>query len=225
MQIFFILVLMLFTALYSIIENDRVSSAEQNAFKEVKADNVAGNIFVYGEQVYQYIQTNYDTLHLLSTNNPEIVEQITPITKQMLNSYSQKQFQPLINYTTVVFNYSGKNTTESDIIPTLYEITTWDTINLGTGKHDIAMSEVLGVLNTMWSSYLYQGTETNWVIPIIANQSNCNINEIYSNVPRDNKGQVRLQNVKALFFSICPQLQSSGITLGKYVYIVPVYKS
>ena len=225
MQILFVLVLMLFATLYSIMENERVSSAEQNAFKEVKADNVAGNIFLYGEQVYQYIQTNYDTLHLLSTNKTEVVEQITPITKTMLNSYSQKQFQPLINYSTVVFNYSGKNTTESDIIPTLYEITMWNTVNSGTGKHNIAMSEILGMLNIMWSSYLYQGTETNWVIPIIANQSNCRINEIYSTVPRDNTGQMRLQNVKNLFNDICPQLQSSGITLGNYIYLVPVYKS
>ncbi|MBY0379129.1 MAG: hypothetical protein K2P99_01870 [Burkholderiales bacterium] len=225
MQILFVLVLMLFASLYSIMENDRVSATEQNTFKEVKADNVAGNIFLYGEQVYQYIQANYNILHLPSTNTAEKVEQVAVVTPQMLNQYAQKQVQPLINYKTVIFNYSGKNTIESNIIPTVYEITSWDTINGSTGKHDIAMSEVLGMLNIMWSSYLYQGAETNWVIPIIADQNNCGIHEIYSKVPRDNNGQMRVINVKDMFAKMCTQLQLNGITLGNYVYLVPVYKS
>lgn len=216
---------MFFASLYSIMENDRVSATEKNIFKEVKADNVAGNIFLYGEQVYQYIQANYNTLHLPSTNNTEKVEQVTTVTQQMLNQYAQKQLQSLINYKTIVFNYSGKNTIESDIIPTVYEITSWDAITVGTGKHDIAISEVLGMLNIMWSSYLYQGAETNWVIPIIAVQNNCSIQEIYSKVPRDNNGQKRITDVKDMFGKICIQLQLDGITLGNYVYFVPVYKS
>lgn len=201
-----------------------------NIYPVFKAENVAANLLQYQDGVSQYILANYDTLHLSISSSPGNAEQIQIIdyTLDQIFKFNQKNLLPFLNYQSVVFNYSQELASESQPTPILYVATSWSgysSSELSSSYANISMIEIMGKLGEDLSKYLYQGNSAYWLIPWIFSQNNCQITELYTQLPDDANGDSQLIRLQDIFSKFCIQIQArSSYRFMSYVYMAPVFK-
>jgi hypothetical protein len=227
MQSFIVLALIIITGFFFLMETKRNSMSGRDNYLAFKADVVAGNILQYNDLVTEYILANYETLHVNSIVNPGSVEQVTKLNYQsnQIAKYSQKNLILFLNYSSVSFNYSN-GSAESSVLPTLYLATTWDGYASGiAGYTNISIPEIMGAANQLLSKHIYQGDSMYWTIPWLLKQDGqCNVLEVFGQIPEDNTNNSQLGKVKALFNLFCTQIQATGLyKFLTYVYISPVF--
>jgi type II secretory pathway pseudopilin PulG len=200
-----------------------------NNLSEFRADNITANILQYQTAITQYILVNYDKLHLAVTSNAGNVEQVKPIDYKQIGKYSQKNLLPLLNYQSISFNYSKAVVGENQMIPVLYLATSWDgyaTTQISSSYANTRQIEVMGKLGEILSKPLYQGDSSYWTIPWIFSQSNCQINELYSQLPNAPDGSDRFTKLKNIFNLWCSQIEAnSNYRFMTYVYLAPIFSS
>jgi hypothetical protein len=193
-----------------------------------KAENIAANIIQYQNSISNYMLSNYDELHLPVSANPGNVEQIHIInyTGDQIAKFNKKQLLQFLNYQSIIFNYSQVLVGENQPMPLLYMATTWDGYSsnqIELGYRGVNMDEVMGYLGEDLSKHMYQGDSTYWTVPWIFSQSNCQITEVYMQLP-NNSGEA--SKLKDIFNRFCTQIQTSGsYQFMKYVYIAPLFNN
>ncbi|MBP9742316.1 MAG: hypothetical protein KBD37_03060 [Burkholderiales bacterium] len=230
MQAALILAIMSLATLFMAAQLDRHDSANLAHYHVFKAAAVASNIEQYNDLIVQYALTNYDTLHLTMAVEPGMVEHITTLDyiEDEIGNYSQKKLLPFLKYTVTVFNYAKNATGESEATPLLYLATSWDSyapevINSYVG---ITLPEIMGQLGQDLSQHIYQGNSTYWVVPWVFSQNNCEVDEIFSQLPDNAYGIANTDKLKDIFKLFCTQIQAnSSYIFLKYVYLQPVIKS
>jgi hypothetical protein len=229
MQSSIILAIMTVISLFTGAEYMRNNSTEANVYQPFKAKNVADNVLQYSDLMLLYMLDNFDTLHQTQAVTPGNVEQITAIdyNQNQISGYSLKNLILFLNYSSIAFNYTKSSVGESQPIPVLYIATSWDSFsNSVHGYSSIQMPEVMGQLGQDVSKHVYQGNSTFWVIPWIFSQSNCNVKELYSQLPNDSTGASAFNKLKTVFNLFCTQIQAnSSYRFSTYVYIEPVINS
>jgi hypothetical protein len=202
-----------------------------NRIPAFKAENLAANVLQYQNSISNYILVNYDALHLPVSENSGNVEQIQIIdyARDQIVKFNKKSLMPFLNYQTIVFNYSRVLAGESQPMPVLYMATTWNTFSttqLANSYAGINMNEVIGKLGEDLSKRLYQGNSTYWTIPWLFSQNNCQITELYVQLPDSAGGNSKLSELKNVFNKFCTQIQtSSSYRFLTYVYLAPVFNS
>lgn len=226
MQSAIVLAIMVLASLFVGAEYLRNNSTEVSVYKPFKAENVAANVLQYHDQMIQHTLESYDDLHLITSENLGNVEQINLIDygQMVVGSYTLKNFILFLNYSSVVFNYTRVLDGESHPYPVLYLVTSWESYTSEVhGYTNIQMPEVMGQLSQDISKHLYQGNSTFWVVPWVFKQSNCNITEVYSQLPNDPTGTSTVSNLKNLFNLFCTQIEAgSYYKFMSYVFIEPV---
>ncbi len=226
MQSIIVLALFIVAGLFTIMENRRNSPVAEHKYSQFKSSAVAGNIEQYNDLLTQYLTINYESYHLVTPNNQGNVEQIELLNYQQdqIATYSQKNLTLFLNYTSVAFNYS-LSSIESLPIPTLYLASSWDNYAAGIAGYKItSMPEVMGATNQLFSKHVYQGNSVYWTIPWLLKQSNCNVVELYGQIPNDSTGAAQFSKVRALFNQFCSQIQAnSQYRFLTYVYVAPIY--
>jgi hypothetical protein len=226
MQSAIILAVMVLASIFASAEYLRNSSAETNLYKPFKAENVAANILQYHDQMVQYTLANYESLHLTVSLNPGEIEQINlfDYLDNQIGNYTLKNFLLFMNYSSTVFNYTHDVEGESHPYPLLYLATSWDGyLAQMHGYSNIQIPEAMGRLAHNISKRLYQGNSTFWVVPWVFRQSNCNITEVYSQLPNDTNGINTVSKLQTLFNLFCTQIQNnSDYRFLTYVFIEPV---
>jgi hypothetical protein len=222
MQSVIILALLTIISIFGITQYKRSDMTDNNQ-AIFKAENVAGNIFIYHDLLNQYVIINYDKLGLSIRSMPGRVGQISLIdyVRDRISKYSQMNFNRFLNYQSVVFNYTRELESQT---PVAYMATSWNGYIYPRDKNT-NMLEVLGQLSQDMSKRLYQGNSTYWTIPWIFSQTNCEVREMFSQIPDDRNGNSRLSKLKISFKNFCTNIeaQSSYRFLG-YVYMQPIYK-
>ena len=226
MQSAIILAVMVLASLFASAEYLRNSSSENNVSKPFKAENVAANILQYHDQMVQYTLANYESLHLTVSLNSGDIEQINLLdyTKNQIGNYTLKNFLLFMNYSSTVFNYTNNVEGESQPYPLLYLATSWDGYLAEMhGYSNVRIPEAMGKLAHNVSKQLYQGNSTFWVVPLVLRQSNCNITEVYSQLPNDANGISTVSKLQTLFNLFCTQIQNnSDYRFLTYVFIEPI---
>ena len=213
MQSAIILAVMVLASFFAGAEYLRGSSTDANLYKPFKAENVAANILQYQDQINGYILDNYDDLHLSSTLDPGNIEKINLLDygQNNIGSYTLKNLSLFLNYSSVVFNYTRAIEGESEPYPMLYLATSWDSYSSNVhGYKNIQMEETLGQLSQDVSKSVYQGNSTFWVVPWVFKQSNCNIIEMYSQLPNDASGASTFNKLQSLFNLFCTQIEKGS---------------
>lgn len=198
-----------------------------------KSKNVAANILQYQDLVIQYMLANYEKLHPDFSSNPDHVEKIELLDYKNNNIgiYSQKKFNQFLNYRSLVFNYVKSMPNENVVIPVLYVATSFDGYtdnNIYKTYLNTGLPEVMGHLGEYLSKHLYQGNSTYWTVPWLFSQKDCNVIEVYSQIPDNvagsNDEKSNYGQVQALFKQFCNQIQAfSSYRFLTYVYIQPVF--
>lgn len=226
MQSTIVLAIMVLASIFTGAEYLRNNSTEGNAYKQFRAENIAANVLQYNDQMIQYSLANYDSLHLLSTINPGNVEQINlpDYIQNNLANYTLKGYTAFLDYSSVVFNYAKAANGESAPYPVLYLATSWESYASNIhGYKNIGMDEVAGNLAQDLTEHLYQGNSTFWVVPWVFKQSNCNIIDVYSQLPSDSSGASTLSKLQSLFNLLCTQVEAgSSYKFSTYVFLEPV---
>ncbi|MBP9741748.1 MAG: hypothetical protein KBD37_00145 [Burkholderiales bacterium] len=230
MQSSIILALMVLASLFMAAEFKRNDSGDANNIAVFKSDTVAANIMQYNDLMVQYILANYEVLHLPIAINSGSVEQIALLNYEAnhVDSYSQKNLLLFLNYTSTTFNYANSLDGESEIIPTVYLATSWDnyTKDIMHNYSATSMLAIMGKLGQDLSKHLYQGNSTYWVVPWVFSQNNCEVEEIFSQLPTNSSGVADIAQLKHLFNTFCSKVQSnSEYKFLKYVYLQPVIKA
>jgi hypothetical protein len=229
MQSLIILVTMAIFSIFMISEMSRNDSA--NISPAIKAGNVAANIFQYQDAINQYAIESYDELHSPVSFNPGKVEHVKIISykKDGIINHNQKNLSLFLNYQSILFNYSRALAGESQPMPVLYVATSWSgyaTDKDLSGYKNINMVEVMGKLGEDLSKRLYQGNSTYWVIPWIFSQNNCQILELYTQLPDDMNGNSQYSKLQDIFRDFCGQIQANttyNYRFLTYVYLAPIY--
>ncbi len=224
MQSAIILAIMVLSSFFLDSEYLRNDGTEDNAYKHFKAQNVSDNILQYHDQMMKYALESYENLHLLSSINPSNVEQIELLDYGQKNiaDYTLKNFTPFLNYSSVVFNYTKNEDGESHGYPILYLVTSWESYTI-QGYRNIQMSEAVGNLAQDITKHLYQGNSTFWVVPWVFKQSNCYIDDLYTQLANDEDGASTINKLKSLFNSLCTKIESgSKYKFSSYVFLEPV---
>lgn len=217
---------MVLVSLFTAAEYMRNNSTNVDVYQPFKAKNIADNILQYNDLMLQYMLNNYTTLHETQAITAGNVEQIKWLDYQQnqVDSYSLKNLILLVNYSSIAFNYSKLENSESQPIPVLYIATSWDSISSGVGGYSsVSMPEIMGQLGQSISQHIYQGNSTFWVIPWVFSQNNCNITEVYAQLPNDATGGSSIPKLEKLFNLLCTQIQlNSSYRFLTYVYIEAV---
>ena len=218
-----IAILAVFIIFFAVIQTKRDSSIV--VYPTFKSATVAGNIFLYSDKVTKYVLTNYDQLHINTLTNPGNVEGIHELDNKQFTD--NNTFIPFLNYQVISFNYA-QGGGESQVLSTLYIAMSFD--NYANGIVPYALSntpEILGIVNQMLSKHIYQGNSTYWTIPWLLQQDGqCNMINLFSQLPDAINGDTQLSQVKTLFNTLCWQIQNmSGYKFLTYVYIAPVVLS
>lgn len=228
MQSLIVVTIVAMFSIFMLSEMSRNNGA--NIYPAFKAENVAANILQYQDMVSQYILANYDSLHLPVSSIPGDVEQVQIIDymRDQVAKFNQKKLLPFLNYGSVVFNYIKESASESQSTPVLYLATSWNDYSsnqLTNSYATITMIEVMGKLGEDLSKYLYQGNSAYWLIPWVFSQNNCQITELYTQLPDDANGDSQLSRLQKIFSEFCTQIQArSGYRFMSYVYLSPVFK-
>lgn len=229
MQSIILLAVMALVSIFMAAEMSRNDST--NVYPSFKAGNIAVNIFQYKDSISQYAIANYDELHLPISQSYGSMERIKVIdyTGDKIDKYNQKKLILFLNYKSMIFNYTEELAGESLPMPVLYMATSWDgyvTAQIASSYNGVNMIEVMGKLGEDFSRYLYQGNSTYWTIPWLFSQENCQIEEVYMQLPDDALGISRLDTIKRIFNKFCTQSKTGGYyNFMKYVYIAPVFKT
>ncbi len=225
------LIVVTIMAIFSIFMLSEMSRNDNtNIYPAFKAENIAANVLQYQDMLSQYILANYDTLHLPVSSIPGDVEQIQIIDymRDQVAKFNQKELLSFLNYESVVFNYTRESTGESQPTPVLYLATSWSDYSSGqiaSSYATITMIEVMGKLGEDMSKYLYQGNSVYWLIPWVFSQNNCQITELYTQLPDDASGDSQLNKLQKMFSEFCTQVQArSGYHFMSYVYLAPIFK-
>ena len=221
MQSLIILALLVIISIFGIAQYKRVGMTDNNQ-AIVKAENVAANIFIYHDLVKQYVIANYDRLGL-SIRKVGQVDQIRTVDyiSDGIADYSQMNFNRFLNYQTVVFNYTHELGNQ---VPSAYMATSWSVYIYPRDKNT-NMLEVLGQLGQDFSKRFYQGNSTYWTIPWVFSQRNCEIREIFTQMPDDKNGNSKSGRLRAIFNKFCTNIEAkSSYRFLTYVYMQPVYK-
>jgi hypothetical protein len=228
MQSLIIVTIMAIFSIFMLSEMSR--NNDTNKYLAFKAENVAANILQYQNSISQYVLINYDTLHLPTASSSGDVEQIRIIDymRDQIAKFNQKNLLPFLNYQSVVFNYSRALVSESQPTPVIYIATSWSDYSssqIASSYTNINMVEVMGKLGEDLSKYLYQGNSTYWFIPWVFSQNNCQITELYTQLPDDANGDSQLIKLQNIFSEFCTQVQArSSYHFMNYVYLAPIFK-
>ena len=159
------------------------------------AINVAKNILVYASNVKQYVVNANVTNQIINNNALDIYK--TP-------GYN---YRMLANYSSVVVSESPSNIR--------YIMVTWNTIN---DKNTI-LEHVAGQISIM-SNQMRNIYSTDWVVPLIIKNNNCNGVIINSYIKPVNKS---LTGYTTLFNNLCSLSQNTlGFSLSSYVLLVEI---
>lgn len=228
MQSVILIALMLVVSMFIVSEFNRNNITSRDNYLRFKAENVAANIIQYNDLLMRYSISNYDTLHHVLSFSPGNIESITLINYDVdkIADYTQKNLQPFFNYQVVTFNFSPNNGGDGQPLAVLYLATSWDSYIPGiVGYSNTSIEEGLGRVGQYFGKHLYQGTNTYWSVPWVLKQANCNIIELYTNLPKDATSTSMLDNVKVVFNDWCNQVEkNSSYKFLTYVYLQPVYK-
>lgn len=233
MQSFIIVAIMSALSVFMLSELGRNDSAGR--IPVFKAENVAANILQYQNVINSYILVNYDALHIPIAKAPGNVEGVKQIgiiedkNDQKVIKFNKKDLPAFLNYQSIVFNYSRVLVGESQPMPLLYTATTWSgysSANIESSYAAINMIEVLGKLGENVSKHVYQGNATYWAVPWIFSQNNCQITELFVQLPDSSSGNSKLNELKTAFNRFCNQIQAnSSYRFLTYVYLTPILNS
>lgn len=221
-----VLVVMTITSVFMVVQMSRDAGINQTTI--FKSKNIASNVLQYQDIVTKYMLKNYSQLHLSFSVSPGMVEQVSILdySESQMANYSQKNFLPFLNYKSIAFNYVKNESGESQQTPILYTATSFDGYFESVVKTypNILLPEVMGYLGSDLDKHLYQGNSTYWNIPWLFKQQECNIQEVYSQLPDDGSGQSALSKLNMVFNLWCKEIQASGnYKFLTYVYIQPVF--
>lgn len=225
MQSIMLIALLIVFSVFGISEFSRNGNTD-SVVNSVKAANIAANIEQYNDLVSQYMLANYYDLSVMVTKNPGHVENVKSINyvSDEINKYSQKELIPMLNYRSVAFNYSLDKNGNKEPIPVLYLATSWDdNAIMVNGYNGVQMIEIMGRLGQDLSKRLYQGDGTYWMIPWVFSQNDCDLTELFTQLPNDSDDKSKRNKLDALFKSFCDSLKETDYKFGKYVYIQPIF--
>lgn len=224
MQSFLILALFAVIISFSAMQYSKYDPTSKQDFELEISNNAAGNLVGYITSLNKYVLQNYSTLHVNTANNVGHLEQITLINTPQIRQYDQKNTNYIFDYRTVTFNYTLPNSSPS-VLPYLFAITTWNNLSSSVKGNftKLSMYNVMGSANQLFSLNIYEGNGTFWTVPILVSQMNCNITQYFNQVPISDTGLSTLSTFSTFFNNACTELQNSGFSLGKYVFMQPVY--
>ncbi|HLX52961.1 MAG TPA: hypothetical protein VKR58_03420 [Aquella sp.] len=228
MQSLIVVTIMAIFSIFMLSEMSRNNGT--NIYPAFKAENIAANVLQYQDSISQYVITNYDTLYLPVSSSPGHIEQIQIIdyTHDQIAKFNQKNLLPFLNYQSIVFNYGQILTSESQSTPVLYIATSWSGYSsdqIASSYANLSMIEIMGKLGEDLSKYVYQGNSAYWLIPWVFSQNNCQITELYTQLPDDANGDSQLARLQNIFNEFCTQIQAkSSYQFMNYVYLAPIFK-